>query len=194
MRCVERARVARRGVARSSSAASPACSTASAIAIEIRRRPQTSSSRCAFANDFWATRRDRQGMLATGMLDCPAKVRRPIAGAVNATAAGASWFRGEARPTERTRALKQWGQARHSDCFLPEPSPHAASELVVRSRAPGAVLGVARGDDRWIGAAGNEGLLGFTAMDPARTFRGQHHQTGTSRAQSAQAAPVREDT
>ncbi|APR75987.1 D-alanyl-D-alanine carboxypeptidase [Minicystis rosea] len=45
------------------------------------------------------------------------------------------------------------------------------AELVTRSQAPGAIVGVLRGDERWIGAAGSEDLAGNVPMRPDRVFR-----------------------
>jgi D-alanyl-D-alanine carboxypeptidase len=46
-----------------------------------------------------------------------------------------------------------------------------AAQLVVKSGAPGAILGVMRGDKRWIGAGGSEDLAGQVPMRPNGTFR-----------------------
>jgi D-alanyl-D-alanine carboxypeptidase len=58
----------------------------------------------------------------------------------------------------------------------PPPLPAAAlqritEELVTRSGAPGAIVGVVRGDRRWIGAAGSEDLDGSVPMPAAGIFR-----------------------
>ncbi|MFT3767625.1 MAG: serine hydrolase domain-containing protein [Minicystis sp.] len=58
----------------------------------------------------------------------------------------------------------------------PPPLPAATlqqitSDLVTRSGAPGAIVGVLRGDQRWIGAAGSEDLGGVRPMRADRVFR-----------------------
>jgi D-alanyl-D-alanine carboxypeptidase len=67
-----------------------------------------------------------------------------------------------------------------SEAPVNEPPPEALPEkalqeitaqLVAHSGAPGAIVGVQHGDQRWIGAAGSVDLNGATPMTPDRIFR-----------------------
>lgn len=55
---------------------------------------------------------------------------------------------------------------------LPEAKFQAiTADLVTRSGAPGAIVGVVRGDQRWVGAAGSVDINGKLPMSADRVFR-----------------------
>jgi D-alanyl-D-alanine carboxypeptidase len=78
----------------------------------------------------------------------------------------------------KTRLLVLLSLSPGCEAAEPEPVPLPADELqriaeslVERSGAPGAVLGVMRGDQRWIGSAGSQDLAGTLPMPADATFR-----------------------